>query len=166
MSSIKLTGAQVGGNGRNIKNIDKYFTIKKLFTSAIFDPEYSEFFINNIYDKLCQTFKCTLEVFSFNDANKEITITVNNPNGSYYNDINSIRMAFEKTIVDIINNGRMHDILYLRDNDAYNVLKSSYTYGHANKPAIESELFSSFDIASMFNINVFGNGTYILSLIQ
>ena len=163
---MKLTGAQVGDNGRNIKNINKYFTIKKLFASAIFDPEYSEFFINSLYDNLSHIFKCTPEAFSFNDANKEIVISINNPNGSYYNDMKSIRLSFEKSIVDVINNGRMHDILYLKDNDAYNVLKSSYTYGHANKPANDFELFSPFDIANMFNINVFGSGTYVLSLIQ
>lgn len=150
------------------KNWEKSAIIKKLLVSAIFNPEYSEFFIDRFYSHLCTYLNGNIPTeFAFIDQNKDIVITINIPNYTDYICHGYIRDAYAQTLVDVLANGRMCDILYLINADSYNTLKNSITYGVIDDMAyIDPDIFYPRDISQMFNINTFGNGKYILSLIQ
>lgn len=149
------------------KNWEKWAAIKKLFVSAIFNPEYSEFFIDKFYTNLSNILGACPNEFGFIDRTKDLSITILIPNCTDFICHKYIRDAFAQTIVEVLYNGRMCDILYLINADSYNTLKNSIVYGVRDETVyMSSDLFCPQDIAQMFNINSFGNGKYILSLIQ
>ena len=150
------------------KNHEVLFKIKKLLVGAIFDPEYAEFFLNTLYDNMLKSSQNSMNGFEFNDADKSVTFSFNIDNVTDYYADQFIRNALGSTFIAVASSGRMCDILYLKDAEGYNLFNTRFIYGtdQANSTFTNPELLNPKELSYIFNINSFGNGRFILSLIQ
>ena len=92
------------------KSMDTFFKLKKLLVSAIFDPEYSEYFLNQLYDHMIHSGGNIIS-YEFNDGEKIVMFTYDNQvTNSNFDPITDIRIALAATYTDIKGNGRMNEI--------------------------------------------------------